>query len=578
MAKNNRTNKSKKKQPASKRTVIIVSICCAVTVLLIGLIIGMVVYLNRDKQDDRILDNVCAGGINLGGLTVEEAKNALQLGAGVNFKQTSMVITLPDASIILSPDKTGARLDVDGVVQEAYQYGRTGTEEEREAIRKQSATTIHTIALLPYLNLNLPYIQNTIKDFCQSYSSSLTQPKIEISGKRPTYDPEKPGASVTHQTLTITMGTPKYELRADALYNDVLDAYSLNDLDLTYQAPTLTEPSKPNAADIFTQYCVYAEDATIDDITFVVTPEVYGYGFDIETVQKLIDSATYGQKIPLTLNFIMPRITAKDLTKDLFLDMIASGLTATNIGAAWNNNLKLSCQAINNYVIKAGEEFSFNLVLGRPSADKGYQKAPGYRGGKDMDVMGSGISQTASTLYYCVLMADLQVLERHSSGFAPKYTENGLDACINWGSQDLRFVNNTSSPIRIVAVAEGGSVSIQLYGIDEREYDVQLRTQTTAETAPRTIYQVWDKNNAPQYSDGHVLQSGITGCDVDTYVLKYNKQTGALLSNIKIHTSHYSSRDLILVKLAEGSGISEVLIPTTRPSTVPTTAPSTSAA
>ena len=56
MAKDNRSNKSKKKQPASKRTVVIVSICCAVTVLLIGLIIGMVIYLNRDKQDDRILD------------------------------------------------------------------------------------------------------------------------------------------------------------------------------------------------------------------------------------------------------------------------------------------------------------------------------------------------------------------------------------------------------------------------------------------------------------------------------------------------------------------------------------------
>ena len=415
----------RKRRPAQKqsginRTWLVIGLCAVVLVaLIIGIVLGVTALLNRNKDDGKILYNVTAGGVNLGGMTKEEAKNALHLATDNTFSQKDMVIKLPDATIVLSPKDTMAKLNVDAVVEQAYAYGRTGTEEEQAAIRQNAATSIHTIALLPYLNLNLPRIQTSIRDFCNSYSSVMTQPKVELSGSRPTFDPENPNKRVTHQTLTITMGTPNYILNADSLYNRVLDAYSLNELELNYQAPALTEPQKPNAENIFAQHCQWPEDAIIDDITFEVTPEVYGYGFDIEALQKLIDTAEYGQVIEISLKFLMPRITATDLTKDLFLDMIASNTTQSSMGAAWNNNLKLSCEAINNYVVKSGERFSFNLVLGRPSADKGYKKAPGYRSGKDAQIMGSGISQTASTLYYCLLKADLKIEERHANGFAP---------------------------------------------------------------------------------------------------------------------------------------------------------------
>lgn len=563
-----------KKNTAPNRTVLIVSICAAVLVLLVGAIVGMIVLLNKDKDNEKILYNVTAGGVNLGGMTKEEAKNALHLATDGTFSQKDMVIKLPDATIVLSPDETMAKLNVDAVVEEAYAYGRTGTEEEREAAKQSAATTIHTIALLPYLNLDLPYIQTSIREFCNSYSSIMTQPKVSLSGDRPTYNPAKPNQKVTHQTLTITMGTPNYILNADTLYNRVLDAYSLNELELNYQAPTLTEPQKLSAESIFAQHCLWPEDAVMDDITFEVTPEVYGYGFDVEQLQSQIDAAEYGQVIELKLKFLMPRITAKDLTKDLFLDMIASSSTQSNMGSAWNNNLELSCEAINNYVVKAGERFSFNLVLGRPSADKGYQKAPGYRSGKDAQIMGSGISQTASTLYYCLLKANLKIEERHCSGFAPSYADLGLDACIDWGIKDLSFVNNTKSPIRIVATAEGGKVTIQLFGIDELNYDVQLKTETTAQHSPRKIYQIMDRNNKLEFADGHLLQSGITGYDVDTYMLKYDKQTGALISNTKISTSNYASRDQILVKLAPETPVTSD--PTTDSTTDSSVDPSTS--
>ena len=310
---------------------------------------------------------------------------------------------------------------------------------------------------------------------------------------------------------------------------------------------------------LFEQLCVAPVDAVMDEVTFDVTPEIYGYGFDIPAVQKLIDEAEYGQTIKVQLGFIMPDITAKDLTENLFLDTLSS-YASINSGSNSDNrniNLMLSCDAINGYVIKAGEEFSFNQVVGRPTAAKGYQKAPGFLGGKETDIVGGGIDQTASTLYYCALMADLEILERHNNGYAVSYIGLGLDASIDWGSQDLRLRNNTSSPIRITAIADENQVYIQLQGIDEKDYEVKLSSETVKQYDPQTIYQVMDKDNVLGNQDGDVLQAGITGYEVELYINRHHKQTGDLISSTLVDSSSYSKRDQIVVRIESDAPVTQ---------------------
>lgn len=535
---------AERKKAARNRKIAIISICSVILVVLIGLIIGMIVYANRDTDDGKILDNVVAGGVNLGGMTVEEAKNALHLATDNTFPRKDLVVKLPDATINFSPAETGAKLDVDAVVEAAYNYGRTGSDAENKKAQQNASTTIHTIALLPYLDLDLRYIQQTINDFCTSYSSTMTQPSVVLRGERPAFDPEYPDLPVLHQTMVITLGTPDYKLDAGKLYDRVLDAYSLNEMEVSYQAPTQTEPQKLTAQELFAEYCLAAEDAILDDVTFEVTPEVYGYGFDIEAIQKRIDKAQYGETIEITLGFIEPDITAKDLTENLFQDLLATyTCTMPNATDGWINNLLLACEAISGTVIKEDEEFSFNQIVGRLTASKGYQKAPGYRSGVETDILGAGVEQVASALYYCVLMSDLEVLERHNNGYVVEYTDLGLDACISWGSQDLRFRNDTKAPIRIVAIAEAGSVTINVFGTDNRQYDIKLETEILKQHDPDTIYQVMDKDNVMGYEDGKVLISGITGYDVAVHKIKLHKQTGNQVSKDLVNTSNYNKRD-----------------------------------
>ena len=544
------------RRKAMKKQKITIIVCCSIlAVLLIALICGLILSSCQPEDDGKILPHVYAAGIDLGGMTRDEAANALHLVTDKTFTQKDMVIGLPDGQLTLSPAQTQARLDVEAVVEAAYSYGRGGSAQDLETARKNAANTSHTIALLPYLTLDLDYIQSSIQTFCDTFGSQLSQPTAQLEGYRPAYDPEHPDLAVEHQTLVIVMGTPDYAISASKVYDQVLDAYSLNQFVVTYDAPTLTEPTVPSAQELFQKFCVSPEDATIDSVTFEVTPEVYGYGFDVESLQRQLDTAEYGQTIQVQLGFIMPDITAKDLTSTLFRDTLAIHTLANPSGNSTERdvNLDLSAMAIDGIVIKAGEEFSFNNAMGRPTAQKGYLHVTEMRDGKLTDVLGGGVSQTASALYYCALLADLDILERHSNEYAVEYTRLGLDAFVDWGIRDLRLRNNTGAPIRIIASANGSEVTVELLGEDDKQYTVQINAEVVGETAPETIVQVVSKDNIYDYTDGQILQEGVTGYEVQTSIDKIEEHSGRLISSTLVDTSTYKKQDQIIVQIEDNA-------------------------
>ena len=539
-----------RRRALKKQKIAIIVSCSILLVVLVALIIGMIISADKPKDDGTILPNVYAAGIDLGGMTKDEAANALHLVTDKTFTQTDMVISLPDATLTLSPSETKAWLDVDAVVEAAYAYGRAGSAKALAKAREQAQKTTHTIALLPYLELDMSYIEGKIREFCDSYGSHLEQPTAYLEGTRPAYDPEHPGLAVEHQTLVIVTGSPDYTIDAQKLYDKTLDAYSLNQFTVEYEAPALTEPTPPDVEALFQEFCVTPQDATLDSVTFEVTPEVYGYGFDKADLQRQLDRAGYGETIRIGLDFIMPDITAKALTSTLFKDTLAIHTLAfeSNDDVSLGVNLDLSAKAINGIVIKEGEEFSFNNAMGRPTSQKGYLHFAELRNGSYTDILGGGVSQTASALYYCALLADLDILERHSNEYAVGYTQLGLDAFVDWGNRDLRLRNNTGAPIRIVASASGTQVTVKLLGENDKDYTIQINAEIVGETPPEQIVQVVSKDNIYDYSDGQILQVGITGYEVQTSIDKVD-HSGVLISSTLVDTSTYRGQDEIIVKI-----------------------------
>ena len=134
-----------------------------------------------------------------------------------------------------------------------------------------------------------------------------------------------------------------------------------------------------------------------------------------------------------------------------------------NKDAERQNNITITCNSLNNKEVQPGETFSFCDTVGKSTSAKGYQEADIYVDGKKEQGLGGGNCQVSTTLYNAVLkLPQLEVVERHEhSGHVP-YIEEGKDAAVAYGSYDLKFRNDSSNSVKILASTDGSYVYTSL--------------------------------------------------------------------------------------------------------------------
>ena len=506
----------KKQAMTKKERNTVIALFSVAGALLIGIIIALSFILSGPADNELILNNVYVAGVNIGGMTKAQAKSALSEVAK-NFEQLDMVVKVLDTEEKLTPQATGAKLDVNAVVNAAYDLGRTGSKSEQD--KAQNAAS-HNVSILPYLHLNTEYIDSVTKSIGKKYNTLRSDPVIKVEGQSPLDSSVDPTDTETqYQTMTIFMGTAEYDFSSEALYQQIMDAYDSGIFQVVGQC-TVTPPNL-SVLDVldkaFKQYCRTPVDADIDE-DFNVTAEVYGYGFVLEEVKDLVSAAKYGQTLTIPMTFVRPDITAEDLAGNLFKDILGAYVLDVEADNNLISNLKQVCKALNGLILKSDESFSFNELIGEPTRQRGYKPFSQFVGKVYTEnYYGGGLSQAASALYTCVLLADLDVLERHSHAYVPTFILPGMDADILYGSKDLRFKNSTENPIRIIAEYKNGQLHIQLLGTDTKDYTVELKFTTDKVYDPVTLLQTMPANNAGGYKNGDILQTPIVGYDISVY-------------------------------------------------------------
>lgn len=553
---NPQRNRKKKRWYMTKREKItLISLASVTAVLLIAAIILVSTMFGSPADDGKILRGVMAAGVNIGGMTPSEAATALEKATADTYTKLDMVVTVLDTQISLSPKDTGARLDIQAVVQDAYNYGRTGSRAEQNQARENALANSVIIPITSHLNLNTEYIRNELNKLGSQFSSTLTQTTFELTGTKPQMGVSKPDTSIVHQTLKIVMGTAEYGLDINKLYNQVLEYYNINIFQVVGTCTVVAPDSiEDELLSYYEELCVEPVDAQMDPVTYDVTPEVYGYGFNLDEVKELIATTSYGNTITVELRYLTPNITEELIAGNLFRDVIGDYTSSLDSDIAWNQNATLACEKLNGLIIKSGDTFSFNDLLGELTADKGYQEALAYRGAVSTQVMGGGVTHAASVLYNSVLEAELEILEYHNHIYVPDFIETGRDAYVNNGTADFRFRNNRPDPIRIKAEVVDGYIQISIEGTDNRSYKIELSVKFTETLRPEKLYITMVPNNPAGYTNGQVLTTGSNGYVVEMRSLMYDKQTGQLQNERFISTYSYEARDTIVVTLKDAQG------------------------
>ena len=124
-----------------------------------------------------------------------------------------------------------------------------------------------------------------------------------------------------------------------------------------------------------------------------------------------------------------------------------------------------------------------------------------------------------------------------------------MDATVDWDGPDFKFRNSTNYPIRIDAKADGGTVTVSLVGTDEKDYYVEMEYEIWGTSSWKTVEEEVSADSG--HRDGEVKTSPYTGYTIQTYKLKYSKDTDELISREKEAYSVYSKRDKVVYKIVE---------------------------
>ena len=204
-----------------------------------------------------------------------------------------------------------------------------------------------------------------------------------------------------------------------------------------------------------------------------------------------------------------------------------------------------------------GEVFDYNKTLGQRTTERGYKAANAYVNGETVQTVGGGICQVSSTIYYCALMADLEIVTRKNHSYPSSYIPLGMDATVSWGGPEFRFKNNYKYPIKIVATANGGDTTISIMSYDDRDYYVKMEYEVLKKTGYSVVYKDFAYDNAEGYKNGQVISTPYTGYVVDTYRVYYSKETNKEISRTYEGRSTYKHRDKVIARVAAAPTPSE---------------------
>ena len=423
-----------------KKAIVIVPICALV------LFIGLALYLCLPMPTGAAVD-----GYDLSGLPYWRARMETK-----DVYPQPLRVSLPMDELRFVPEDCGVKLHMGAAVCSARVRGEN-------------------VELRTFLTADEAAIREKLTNYAQEHDTTYREAEWRLTGTAPAlatdqFDPEAEG-----QTLVVNVGEPESHLDVENAVEQILDAFvhpltrngDLIELTVTPERVPEMPDWEALAAEVYREPVDDAPDLE----TGGILPGCYGQSIDVSNM----DTPGYGHVVAFPLHYTAPDIMGEDA---LFQDVLGECETKHNTNENRNTNLRLLCQALDGHIVQPGETFSYNEVVGERTAEKGYLPAPAYSGSRLVDAIGGGVCQGSTTLYNCVLLADLEVVFRACHGAKVTYVPPGLDAAVNYLTTDFKFRNQYSFPVKIKAEVSDGFVKMKLLGTDEKDYYVKMETRS----------------------------------------------------------------------------------------------------
>lgn len=477
--------------------------------------------LYQYEHQDRIYRGVSALGVDLSGMSTDEARAALDARARTITARPVLVKAI-DNQWQTDWGTLGFRMPTEPALAEAVAVGREGdplvrVRDQIDALRFGTAVAaeegfdgtilsqfVQSVAAQidrPMRNARLDMRDDLTFDFTSAQIGRVVEVDESLrrlrSGADASADVVELPVSLLQPQTTDDMRLPAKQ-KAEAIlaaplsldYGDkhwVIERREIADL-LVFTGTASTpldvrvdvEDLKPKLDKIAAELTQEPRDAMLEwngGAARATRPSLEGRKMDPAAALQLVSEAMQRNEraVALPVEVAYPKVNSNKIAEMGLRELVESATTSfTGSLPQKQHNIKLAASRLNGHVIAPGEMFSFNKALGPTTIDNGYQVALGItsEGGsapKTVPSVAGGICQVATTLFQPVFWSGYQLEERNWHLYwIPNYASKGvvgLDATVDEDANlDLQFMNNSSSHVLIQSRADASSVTFELYG------------------------------------------------------------------------------------------------------------------
>ena len=202
---------------------------------------------------------------------------------------------------------------------------------------------------------------------------------------------------------------------------------------------------------------------------------------DVATVFEGLLTAPEGKRS----GEVEAKVTEADFTtqdaKDLKIVEKVSEFSTSYPHADYRNiNIGRAAELIDGTVLKPGEQFSLNGIVGERTAENGFTEGYVISNGILKRDLGGGVSQLATTTFNAMFFAGLKDIEHKPHSFYIDRYPVGREATVAWPTVDLRFENDTQYGVLVRAFlkpsnfSRQGTVTVQMWST--KIWDIDSRT------------------------------------------------------------------------------------------------------
>ncbi len=499
------------------------------TLVVLALLSGTVGLLLAEREmARRIYPNISVRGVPVGGMTLAEARRAVERHYGA-FLYNPVELRFGEHSWRPSAEELGLQLALDEALAEAFAHARGET--RLKNLRHALAIWEQGVDLPLRLRVDQHAMQRYLLDVAAAVEQPPEDAAVALAGATVVVTPERWGTQVlvdeTLQDITAAvqgMARAPVALRTRALEPRLRDAQVApvaDELRLMLNGPIELEGAsgpcaagcrwsisperlagwisvrRVSGADGRPTYSVSVDQAglraallpvaaavrqegTLPSVAWnggdlrIVRPGTPGLGLDADETLAALNGALAGgpRRISLPLEPIPPPVTERNLASLGISEQVGLGVSSFARSEQYRiTNIRAGARRMNGVLIPPGATFSFNTQLGEVNAANGFVEGLAIVDNRTQKEWGGGLCQVSTTVFRAAFFGGLPISERHEHAFRIGWYEElgeppGLDAAIFTPYNDLRFVNDSGGWLLMESYVdlERQRLTVALYG------------------------------------------------------------------------------------------------------------------